>query len=148
MNVRRPSGRPRPRAAGGAYEATTRGLLVRVRPRYLPDESDPDARRWVWAYEIEVENRGEETVQLVSRTWRITDATGKVELVQGPGVVGEQPVLAPGEAFRYTSGCPLPTPSGAMEGSYHMVAPDSGERFDIEVPAFSLDLPDAPRTVN
>jgi ApaG protein len=131
----------------GAYEAVTRGIAVRVRPQYLEDQSEPDARRWVWAYTIEVENGGAVEVQLLSRHWIITDATGRVEEVQGPGVVGEQPILPPGARFTYTSGCPLPTPSGVMVGTYRMVA-ESGERFDIEVPAFSLDLPGERRVVN
>lgn len=135
------------RNRAGLYEATTRDILVRVRPEYRPDQSDPDDRQWVWAYQIEVENHGEVTVQLLSRRWVITDATGRVERVEGPGVVGEQPKLKPGEAFRYVSGCPLPTPSGVMEGAYEMEA-EGGERFDIAVPAFSLDLPGERRTVN
>ena len=134
-------------ARAPAYEAQTAGVIVRVRPQYLPDQSEPDARRWVWAYHIEVENRGDVTVQLLARHWRITDATGHVEQVKGLGVVGEQPVLNVGETFRYTSGCPLPTPSGVMAGSYRM-ASAAGHQFDVEVPAFSLDLPDARRVVN
>ena len=130
-----------------AYEAETRGVVVRVRPEYLPDQSAPDERRWVWAYHIEVENRGEVTVQLLARRWLITDATGRTEEVKGLGVVGEQPVLNPGEVFRYTSGCPLPTPSGSMMGAYRMVANEDGQ-FDADIPAFSLDLPGARRTVN
>ena len=137
----------RPQRRMGAYEETTRGLLVRVRPEYLPDQSDPAERRWVWGYQIEVENRGEETVQLLNRHWLITDAAGKVEEVRGPGVVGEQPTLKPGEAFRYASGCPLGTPSGSMVGEFEMVT-EGGEHFDIAVPPFSLDLPDSRRTVN
>ncbi len=135
------------RNRAGLYEATTRDILVRVRPEYRPDQSDPDDRQWVWAYQIEVENHGEVTVQLLSRRWVITDATGRVETVEGPGVVGEQPTLKPGEAFRYVSGCPLQTPSGVMEGAYEMEA-EGGERFAIAVPAFSLDLPGERRTVN
>ena len=142
--TRRPSGKP-PR--DGAYEARTREVVVRVRPEHLPDQSDPAEGRWVWAYHVEVENHGEETVQLVSRHWVITDARGRVEEVRGEGVVGEQPVLKPGEALRYTSGCPLPTPSGSMQGEYEMVT-EEGERFEAAIPAFSLDLPDARRTVN
>ena len=134
------------RNRGGVYEATTRGLLVRVRPEYRPEQSAPEERRWVWAYQIEVENHGEVTVQLLSRRWIITDAAGKVETVDGPGVVGEQPTLKPGEAFRYVSGCPLNAPSGVMVGSYEMEA--EGETFWIDVPAFSLDLPGERRTVN
>jgi ApaG protein len=137
----------RPQRRMGAYEAVTRGILVRVRPEYLPDQSDPAESRYVWAYQIEVENRGQETVQLFARHWIITDANGKVEEVRGPGVVGEQPTLKPGEAFRYASGCPLGTPSGSMVGSFEMHT-DDGERFEAAVPGFSLDLPDARRTVN
>ena len=129
-----------------AYEARTADVVVRVRPQYLPDQSEPDERRWVWAYHIEVENRGAATIQLLARHWRITDATGRVEQVKGLGVVGEQPVLNPGERFSYTSGCPLPTPSGVMVGTYRMAG--EGGQFDVDIPAFSLDLPDAPRVVN
>lgn len=131
----------------GVYEAVTRGIAVRVRPVYLPDQSEPAERRWIWAYTIEIDNAGGETVQLLSRHWIITDATGHVEEVQGPGVVGEQPVLQPGEAFTYTSGCPLPTPSGTMVGAYTMTD-QAGAQFEIEIPAFSLDLPNASRVVN
>lgn len=130
-----------------AYEAHTRGLVVRVRPQYLPEQSDPDARRWVWAYHVEVGNNGRETVQLISRHWIITDAFGRVEEVQGPGVIGQQPTLRPGEGFRYASGCPLPTSSGTMSGTYQMVT-DAGERFDAEIPTFSLDVPQGRRVVN
>ena len=121
--------------------------MVRVRPEYLPDQSEPDERRWVWAYHIEVENRGAATVQLLARRWLITDASGHTEEVKGLGVVGEQPVLNPGERFRYTSGCPLPTSSGVMRGSYRMVTEAEGQ-FEVEIPAFSLDLPHGKRTVN
>ncbi|MGC1301025.1 MAG: Co2+/Mg2+ efflux protein ApaG [Caulobacteraceae bacterium] len=133
--------------AESAYEAITQGVVVRVRPTYLPDQSEPDERRWVWAYTIEVENRGAEQVQLISRHWIITDAAGRVEEVQGPGVVGEQPVLPPGARFTYTSGCPLPTPSGVMAGTYSM-STAAGARFEVEIPAFSLDLPGVRRVVN
>lgn len=129
------------------YEAETRGVLVRVRPSFLPEQSDPEQRQWVWAYDVEIENHGTETVQLIARHWYITDALGRVEEVEGQGVVGEQPTLRPGESFHYTSGCPLPTPSGVMAGTYQMVT-DAGERFLATIPAFSLDLPDAPRVVN
>ena len=130
-----------------AYEATTRGVRVRVTPTWLPAQSEPDRGQYVWAYTVEIENRGAETVRLVSRHWVITDAMNRVEEVRGPGVVGEQPTLAPGESFRYTSGCPLPTPSGAMRGAYQMVTP-SGEGFDAEIPEFSLHLPEATRRMN
>ncbi|WP_174300700.1 Co2+/Mg2+ efflux protein ApaG [Caulobacter sp. S45] len=128
------------------YEARIADVVVRVRPQYLPEQSEPEERRWVWAYHIEVENRGQATVQLLARHWRITDATGHVEQVKGLGVVGEQPVLNPGESFRYTSGCPLTTPSGVMVGTYRMVG--EGGQFDVHIPAFSLDLPDTLRVVN
>ena len=130
------------------YQARTGDLVVRVKPSYLPDQSDPAERRWVWAYQIEIENQGRRTVQLLSRHWIITDAVGRVEQVKGPGVVGEQPVLGPGEAFTYTSGCPLSTPSGVMAGRYQMKLVGGGELFEIEIPAFSLDLPQARRVVN
>ena len=129
------------------YEARTRDLVVRVSPYFLPDQSDPEDRRWVWGYDVEIENHGAEVVQLISRHWVITDALGRVEEVEGDGVVGEQPVLKPGEAFRYTSGCPLTTASGVMEGEYRMVTAD-GETFEALIPPFSLDLPDPGRVVN
>lgn len=129
------------------YEARTRDILVRVQPSYLDDQSDPEEGRWFWAYTIEIENHGDETVQLKSRHWVITDALNRVEEVTGDGVVGEQPVLKPRDAYRYTSGCPLPTPSGSMRGSYHMQS-DEGHAFDVMIPEFSLDLPGARRVVN
>jgi ApaG protein len=129
------------------YSATTRSITVRVRPRYLEEHSDPDDGQYVWAYTITIENGGEETVQLLNRHWVITDALGQVEHVQGPGVVGEQPVLNPGDSFEYTSGCPLKTPSGVMVGTYGMTTPE-GEHFDIDIPAFSLDSPHQRRLVN
>ena len=129
------------------YEARTRGLVVRVTPYFLPDQSDPQDRKWVWGYDVEIENHGPDTVRLVSRHWVITDALGRVEEVEGDGVVGEQPILRPGEAFRYSSGCPLTTPSGVMEGEYRMITPE-GDAFEARIPPFSLDLPDAGRVVN
>ena len=133
--------------ARAAFAASTKGVNVRVTPFYLPEQSDPDAPRHVWAYTVVIENGGEATVQLRERAWRITDGEGRVEHVAGPGVVGEQPVLRPGERFEYTSGCPLPTPSGFMEGHYTMVRED-GETFEAAIPAFALDLPNARRTLN
>ena len=109
--------------------------------------SQPEEGRWAWSYTIEIENHGTETVTLLTRHWIITDAFNRVEEVAGPGVVGEQPRLGPREAFRYQSGCPLPTPSGAMRGTYHMVT-EGGEAFDVEIPEFSLHLPGATRRVN
>jgi ApaG protein len=129
------------------YATTTRSIEVTVTPRFLPEKSSPEQGHFFWAYTIEITNRGSETVQLKTRHWRITDAHGRVQEVRGAGVVGEQPRLAPGESFEYTSGVPLPTPSGFMVGSYSMVT-EGGERFDIAIPAFSLDSPDAKRTIN
>lgn len=131
----------------GRYVAVTRGVTVRVKPAYLARQSDPDNGRYVWAYEITIENGGDETVQLLNRHWRITDANGRVEVVDGPGVIGEQPVLTPGASHSYASGCPLPTPSGIMAGHYEMVNLQ-GERFLVTVPAFSLDQPGGDRAVN
>jgi len=122
------------------YEKVTRNIAVSVRPFFLEDQSEPDDDRFVWAYRVNIENRGGETVQLLHRHWRITDKLGRLQEVKGPGVIGEQPVLKPGEAFEYTSGCPLTTPSGIMAGSYQMTT-TGGEHFDIEIPVFSLDSP-------
>ena len=122
------------------YQETTRSIRVTVIPTYLPAQSSPDHNRFVWAYQVRIENLGLETVQLRSRHWRITDGLGRMTDVRGPGVVGEQPVLRPGESFEYQSGTPLETPSGIMAGSYHMETA-SGEAFDIAIPAFSLDSP-------
>ena len=133
--------------SSSSYETVTRGIRVRVLPQYVTEESDPDENRYFWAYTIDIENESNETVQLRSRVWKITDETGKMEEVRGPGVVGQTPVLRPGEQFRYTSGCPLPTPSGIMVGSFQMTTED-GEMFDVAVPAFSLDSPEGRRVVN
>jgi ApaG protein len=122
------------------YEAVTRGVRVAVTPEFLDDKSDPDENRWVWAYTIEIANLSNVTVQLRSRYWRIIDALGRTQEVRGPGVVGEEPIIPPGHAFEYTSGCPLGTSSGLMVGEYEMEAAD-GERFAVEIPAFSLDIP-------
>jgi len=129
------------------YEARTHDIVVRVVATYLPDQSDPDESQYFWAYTVEIENHRRETVQLVSRRWIITDELNHVEEVSGPGVVGEQPELKPGEAYRYTSGCPLSTPSGAMRGSYRMIS-DSGLGLDVDIPEFSLHLPGARRLMN
>jgi ApaG protein len=129
------------------YRAVTRKIEVSVTPRFVADRSSAENNYYFWAYTIDIANRGEETVQLKTRHWRITDAAGKIQEVKGPGVVGEEPVLRPGESFEYTSGVPLQTPSGFMLGSYGMVT-DAGERFDIEIPAFSLDSNFAERTIN
>ena len=129
------------------YEAKTRDILVRVVADYLPGQSDPIEHRYTWSYTIEIENHGQETVQLVSRHWSITDGLNRTEEVKGVGVVGEQPRLKPRDAFRYSSGCPLPTPTGAMRGRYQMLT-DEGEEFDVEIPPFSLHLPDAHKKMN
>ncbi len=129
------------------YRATTRGIQVTVTPKYLAERSSAEDNRYFWAYTIEIVNRGDVTVQLKTRHWKITDARGKLEEVRGPGVVGEQPVLKPGERFEYTSGVPLTTPTGMMAGSYQMVA-EGGEKFDVEVPAFSLDSPSTARVLH
>jgi len=134
-------------ALKAAYRAVTRQIEVKVTPRFLPDRSSPENGYFFWAYTINLANLGDETVQLKTRHWRITDGQGRLQEVRGPGVVGEEPVLKPGENFEYTSGVPLPTSSGFMVGSYGMVT-EAGESFDIDIPAFSLDLPQGSRTIN
>ena len=121
-------------------EAVTRGIRVRVEAEYAPDRSQPLRNQWFFLYTIEITNESDETVQLLSRHWIITDAMGDVQEVRGPGVVGEQPVLEPGESFRYTSGCPLTTPFGSMHGTYQMVT-GKREVFDIEIAPFTLSEP-------
>ena len=127
-------------AESSPYERETRSIHVAVMPAYLDDQSDPDDQRFVWSYTVTIENRGQEAVQLLSRFWSITDGSGRVQELRGPGVVGAQPVIAPGEKFQYTSGCPLPTASGLMMGRYQMKAA-SGEDFEAEIPAFLLESP-------
>ncbi|HZH28624.1 MAG TPA: Co2+/Mg2+ efflux protein ApaG [Azospirillaceae bacterium] len=130
------------------YTQTTNHIRITVRPEYLAAQSSPQERHWFWAYHVRIENQGAETVRLTHRHWRITDATGRVQEVVGVGVVGEQPVLEPGEAFEYTSGCPLSTPSGFMAGSYRMERAGGGA-FEAQIPAFSLDSPaNAPTRLN
>lgn len=129
------------------YRAVTRKIEVTVTPRFVSERSSPNNGYYFWAYTIDITNLGDETVQLKTRRWRITDAQGRLQEVRGPGVVGEEPVLKPGESYEYTSGVPLPTPSGFMAGSYGMVT-QAGEHFDIEVPAFSLDATLSVRTIN
>lgn len=128
-------------AMTNAYIETTRQIRVSVRVCFLDDQSQPEEGRFVWAYRVTIENKSRETVQLLRRSWDITNGLGRVQHVQGEGVVGEQPVLDPGESFDYTSGTPLDTPSGFMAGRYHMIALASGEAFDVAIPAFSLDSP-------
>jgi ApaG protein len=129
------------------YQALTDQIEITVEPEFQEDRSDPSAGRYFWAYTIEIANRGARTVQLVARHWRITDSNGKLNEVRGAGVVGEQPILREGESFRYTSGCPLPTPSGFMGGAYRMVD-ENGGSFDVEIPTFSLDSPYIKRVLN
>ncbi len=129
------------------YECVTRGIRVSVKPFYLDDESDPEEPRYVWAYTVRIDNESSEVVQLKTRHWRITDAMGLTDEVRGDGVVGEQPVIRPGEGFEYTSGAPLATPSGLMVGSYGM-STSHGELFEVDIPAFSLDSPHELRQIH
>ena len=129
------------------YKARTDDIEVTVEPRFMADRSDPGAGRYFWAYTVRIDNHSPRTVTLESRHWRITDSHGLLEEVRGAGVFGEQPVLKHGESFKYTSGCPLTTPSGFMAGDYQMVD-DSGNSFNVEIPAFSLDTPDNRRSLN
>lgn len=129
------------------YEKTTGNILIRVEPSYLSDQSAPEESRYIWAYRILIKNKGQDAVQLHSRYWRITDANGHTQEIQGEGVVGQQPVLQPGETYEYTSGAPLPTPSGFMTGTYTMKKID-GPDFTVDIPAFSLDSPYYPRILN
>jgi ApaG protein len=129
------------------YRTITHSIQVTVQPSFVEDESSPGERRYVWAYTIEIVNLGLESVQLRSRFWRITDAKGRTEEVRGVGVVGKEPFLKPGESFEYTSGCPLSTPSGIMVGTYQMQN-EQGELFSVDIPAFSLDIPNTPRVMH
>ena len=129
------------------YDRTTRGIRIEVHPFYLEDQSTPDQGHFVWAYRVKIENVGLEPVQLLNRYWKITDAFGRIKEVRGPGVVGEQPRLDPGETFEYTSGTPLSTPSGIMAGTYEMTT-DDGDSFPVVVPPFSLDSPHEQSTLN
>jgi ApaG protein len=122
------------------FQKTTRQITITAHPQFMAEHSEPDDSHYVWAYTIQLENKGNGPVQLLSRHWKITDSQGLTQEVRGPGVIGEQPVLKPGEAFRYTSGTALGTASGVMLGEYEMVTPE-GEHFEVEVPAFSLDSP-------
>ena len=122
------------------YESTTRGVTVRVSVSYLPEQSEPAHGRWFWAYHIRIENDGDQSVQLLTRHWVITDGRGAIEEVRGDGVVGDQPMIDPGESYDYVSGCPLKTPAGSMQGSYGMIDFD-GEPFDVAIPLFPLHSP-------
>ncbi|MBA2603967.1 MAG: Co2+/Mg2+ efflux protein ApaG [Acidobacteria bacterium] len=121
-------------------EAVTRGIHVHVQSEYAPERSRPPENEWFFLYTVTIANEGSEPVQLLTRHWIITDGTGHIEEVRGPGVVGKQPTLQPGESFEYTSGCPLSTPFGVMEGSYQMVVPN-GEQFDVKIAPFTLSEP-------
>ena len=121
-------------------EAVTHSIRIRVESRYEERRSRPAHNEWFFSYTISISNEGEHSAQLLTRHWIITDANGEVQEVRGPGVVGQQPILAPGESFKYTSFCPLPTSFGTMHGSYRMIA-DEGETFDVEIAPFSLGGP-------
>jgi ApaG protein len=123
-----------------ASEATTRDIIVRVAVSYLPEQSEPQRGRWFWSYHIRIENEGPQAVRLLTRHWIITDGRGARHSVEGEGVVGEQPLIAPGASFDYVSGCPLATPSGSMQGAYRMIGED-GEGFDVAIPKFALLAP-------
>ena len=129
------------------YSEITKSIRVTVVPAFLDEHSSPEDYKYVWAYEVRIENLGEETVQLINRYWSITNSLGQTQTVRGPGVVGEQPILNPGEYFEYTSGTPLSTPSGLMMGTYQMENND-GKLFDVSIPAFSLDSPHQSIQVN
>lgn len=122
------------------FTKTTHDITITAEPLFLAEHSEPDDAHYVWAYTIQLENRGQETVQLLNRYWHITDDRGQSQEVRGAGVIGEQPVLRPGDTFRYTSGTALATPSGLMFGRYEMATPE-GSRFEVDIPAFSLDSP-------
>lgn len=124
-------------------DTTTRQVRIRVEPEYLPAQSTPQSQRWLFAYHVTIENQGSVAVQLLNRHWVITNGEGEVDEVRGPGVVGQQPQLQPGESFSYTSGCPLDTPVGTMHGEYEMQLADSGERFLARIAPFRLAVPGA-----
>lgn len=129
------------------YSSTTEQVTVSVEPTYLKQESSPDQNIYVWSYKVRIENRGTDALQLKTRHWKITDAYGRVQEVHGSGVVGEQPVLKPGDNYEYTSGTPLSTPSGIMVGTYAMQKTD-GTLMDIAIPAFSLHTPESAKRIN
>ena len=129
------------------FSETTESITVTVRPVFIEEQSSPAENKYVWAYKVRIENGGRDTVQLLNRHWKITDGHGKLEEVRGPGVVGEQPVLKPGQSYEYTSGCPLRTSTGFMVGTYEMERND-GSRFEVRIPMFSLDSPHAERSIH
>ena len=129
------------------YEEITRNIRVAVEPSFVEGQSVPAERRFIWAYKVTIENRGQEPVQLISRLWKITDSHGRTREVSGPGVIGEQPTIAPGASFQYTSGAPLETPSGLMTGTYRMRG-TNGESFEVGIPVFALESPYEPRQIH
>lgn len=140
MTDKRPDQTQPAKKRGIAYEAETDGIVVRVKPMFLEAESAPEQSRFIWAYHVEIENKSGRTVQLKTRYWHITDREGRVQEVNGSGVVGQQPVMHPGEKFDYTSGCPLNAPSGMMRGTYHL-EDEAGGKLEARIPAFPLDSP-------
>lgn len=130
------------------YEAVTRNVRVTAAPEFLPDDSMPDMSRYVWAYTITIANSSRYTVQLLSRHWRIIDGLGRLQEVRGPGVIGKQPILGWSQSHTYTSGCPLETPDGTMSGTFRMIALESFEFFDVEIPLFPLQSPHSQRTTH
>ncbi|MFZ4684893.1 MAG: Co2+/Mg2+ efflux protein ApaG [Hyphomonadaceae bacterium] len=122
------------------YEAETNGVCIRVRPVFVDEQSSPEDDRFLWAYHIEIENRGRHTLQLMTRHWRITDGDGRIQHVDGAGVIGKQPVLRPGARFEYSSGCPLTTPCGMMQGAYRF-EDETGASVEATIPLFALDSP-------
>ena len=129
------------------FSKTTNNINISVTPYYLEDQSEPNEQHFVWAYQVIINNLGQQTVQLKNRYWEITDSNGTKKEVKGSGVIGEQPILRPGEKFEYTSGAPLSTPSGFMEGHYEMETSD-GNKFAASVPLFSLDSPHTSKQIN
>jgi ApaG protein len=140
MTEKRPEQASQGRKKGISYEAETQGVVVRVKPAFLDEESSPEENRYIWAYHVEIENRGKRTLQLMTRHWHITDREGRVQEVNGSGVVGQNPVLKPGGRFEYTSGCPLNAPSGMMQGTYSM-EDETGAMLEARIPLFALDSP-------
>ncbi|HXJ02602.1 MAG TPA: Co2+/Mg2+ efflux protein ApaG [Micropepsaceae bacterium] len=129
------------------YEEVTRDIRIAVEPDFLEDQSEPEENRYLWSYRVVIENKSQTPVQLLSRYWRITDARGRIREVRGEGVIGEQPVIAPGRAYEYTSGAPLETASGFMTGTYRMRA-STGESFEVGIPMFALESPYEPREMH
>jgi ApaG protein len=140
MTEKRPEQSSQGRKKGISYEAETQDVVVRVKPAFLDEESSPEENRYIWAYHVEIENRGKRTLQLMTRHWHITDREGRVQEVNGSGVVGQNPVLKPGGRFEYTSGCPLNAPSGMMQGTYSM-EDETGAMLEARIPLFALDSP-------